>query len=289
LAEADEAVRDNPEVAEVYRRRAKVLEDQRQHERVIADYTEALRLEPDHAGTWYERGWQHRRVGNLEQALADYTEAVKLEPTSWLYRKYRAMAYREKGNTQEALADYTEALRLRPEDADILEDRAGLHARLGDHDAAIADYREAMRHGSARSRERIPPLLAEEHAERGDSHEEAGRYEQSVADLREALILVPDHLRALNMLAWILATCPRDTVRNGQEAVTKARWANELSEWKNALFLDTLAASYAEVGAFAEAVEWAGKAVALAKNEEEQEEYQKRLALYRAHRPFRGG
>ena len=58
----------------------------------------------------------------------------------------------------------------------------------------------------------------------------------------------------LNNLAWLLATCPDDNVRNGRRAVTLAEKAVELTERKNATYLDTLAAAYAEARRFDDAV-----------------------------------
>ena len=64
--------------------------------------------------------------------------------------------------------------------------------------------------------------------------------------------------------AWMLATNPNASVRNGAEAVELAQRAVELSGGREPAILDTLAAAYAEAGRFPEAVKTAQRAAALA-------------------------
>ena len=69
---------------------------------------------------------------------------------------------------------------------------------------------------------------------------------------------------ALNNLAWILATHPDETIRNGKEAVRLAERACEKTERKIPLMLGTLAAAYAEAGRFDDATSTAKEAEKLA-------------------------
>jgi tetratricopeptide (TPR) repeat protein len=49
-------------------------------DRAIADYTEALRLDPKYTFAYYNRGDAYRYNGDLDRAIADYTEALRLVP-----------------------------------------------------------------------------------------------------------------------------------------------------------------------------------------------------------------
>ena len=62
--------------------------------------------------------------------------------------------------------------------------------------------------------------------------------------------------------------------------------ACELTEWKNAAFIDTLAAACAESGDFDAAVKWQTKAIELSSNENEKEDLGTRLKLYQDKQPF---
>ncbi len=115
-------------------------------------------------------------------------------------------------------------------------------------------------------------------------------YQNAVEHYRAALRLKPDAPDILNNLAWLLATCPDDQVRNGAEAVQYAERACELTQNKQPVTLGTLAAAYAEVGRFDEAVATAQKACDLATQQNETILLQKNQALieiYRAHKPWR--
>jgi tetratricopeptide (TPR) repeat protein len=50
-----------------------------QYEQAIADYDEAIRLEPE-AATYHSRGLAKLHLQQYEQAIADYDEAIRLEP-----------------------------------------------------------------------------------------------------------------------------------------------------------------------------------------------------------------
>jgi serine/threonine-protein kinase len=86
-----------------------------------------------------------------------------------------------------------------------------------------------------------------------------------------------------------LATYPKNSVRNGAEAITLALQANQLCGGKDPVVLQTLAAAYAEGGQFAEAITTAEQALPLAQNQANPSvaaALRTQLELYRAGRPF---
>ena len=89
----------------------------------------------------------------------------------------------------------------------------------------------------------------------------------------------------LNGVAQTLATSPHAEVRNGSAAVGYAEAACKLTEFSNAVYVDTLAAAYAEKGDFDKAVQTQNKAIELAASDRA-EGIRTRLELYKARRPF---
>jgi len=113
-----------------------------------------------------------------------------------------------------------------------------------------------------------------------------GEFERSRDKYKLALALAPNHPSANGDYAWMLSTCRHPSFRDGQRAVFLANEACQLTNFKRASCLDTLAAAYAEVGDFENAVNFATRAIAIA-SPERLDECAKRLELYRQKLPYR--
>lgn len=91
------------------------------------------------------RGLAWRHKGDNDRAIADYTEAIRVDPTHALPYKNRCWARAALGrDLQQALTDCTESLRLKPSDADAMDSRGFVYLRLNRLDDAIADYDAAL-------------------------------------------------------------------------------------------------------------------------------------------------
>ena len=102
--------------------------------------------------------------------------------------------------------------------------------------------------------------------------------------------LAPGNFHALNNLAWLLATCPLETIRNGPEAVALARRACELTGFREPIPLNTLAAALAETGQFTEAVQMCARAVEAAYARQDvalAESFRAAARSYEEGRPYR--
>ena len=109
--------------------------------------------------------------------------------------------------------------------------------------------------------------------------------DEAISEFKKALAINPRFAKAYNKLAWIYATSPRETIRNGDEAVALATRACELTGFNKSEALDTLAVAYAEKGTFDKAVEYQLKAIELAPPQIEKD-LQKRLQLYKEKRAY---
>ena len=100
-----------------------------------------------------------------------------------------------------------------------------------------------------------------------------------------AIQLAPEPL-ALNNLAQIRASHPNPALRDGKQAVELAVRCCQLTSYQVATPLSTLAAAYAEVGQFDDAIKWQTAAIKLARAHR-QADLTARLTLYQAGKPYR--
>jgi hypothetical protein len=96
-------------------------------------YTEAIRLKPDYADAYINRGIARRNKDDLNGAIKDFTEAIRLEPNEAESFHDRAYARRLKGDLVGAINDYTQGLILNPKNVDIRIGLMGTFKILGRH------------------------------------------------------------------------------------------------------------------------------------------------------------
>src|SRR5262249_9799879 len=97
------------------------------------DHDEAIRLDPKFADAFYNRGNAYENKGDHDRAIANYSEAIRLNPTNLAAALgNRANSYAKKGNQARAIADYNEALRLDPTGALNLCNRGKTKLRMND-------------------------------------------------------------------------------------------------------------------------------------------------------------
>ena len=92
-------------------------ERERELDRTIAYYTERIRLDPNDATAFNNRGVSHSSRGNHAAAMADYNSAIRLNPNSSILFTNRGDAHRRSDNIRAAIADYEAALRIDPNNA----------------------------------------------------------------------------------------------------------------------------------------------------------------------------
>jgi len=178
---------------------------------------------------------------------------------------------------EKATEDLNMAVSLGLKTADIYATRGMMLSLMDEFEKALADFNEAIR---------MNPNDDESLGYRGLIWEEKGEYAKAHADYSKALAIDPENAVNCDAMAILLASCPDAKYRNGRQAVSLATKACQKAEWQNSGYLGTLAAAYAEVGDFKKAIEYGEKALENAFGVTK-EEGEKKLALYKANKPYR--
>ncbi len=250
----------------------------------VVDLTWAITLLPDidpvlyreRAAVW--KALDNQRQCDLDEAVADATLLIEKNQDDAAAYATRGQALNLLGEYAFAVNDFDEAIRVDPQNSHYYSGRGRARSILGNLDNALEDYNAAIE----RDAENVEAYLG-----RGAARQTLGKWGLAIADYRKAIELDAQATSPKAGLAWILAACPDDDLRSGEEARTLAQGLGEQSEWKNWLFVDIYAAACAEVGDFDEAVRREQLAIELAAEDVDPVELDGRLKLYEQQQPYR--
>ncbi len=217
----------------------------------------------------------------MDEAIAQFQQTIETTPGSAEAHNELAIALIQGGRPDEAVAQLRKALEIRPEFVEAYNNLGLVFLRASRMDQAIASFQEAVA---------IQPNNAAANRSLGQLLFQKGLLREAVAHYEAVLSVEAADAPTLNNLAWLLATCPDPSIRNGVRAVELARQAEKILGDGNPSVLGTLAAAYAEAGRFGEAVATAKQALALVAGNTTRAEataLQAQLDLYQTGLPFR--
>ena len=135
---------DKHDIATAFKNRANAYDDKHNHELAIKDYSDAIRLDPQDAIVFNDRGTTWTALGQYAQAIEDFGRALELKPGFAMAMSNCCFAKANLGQFEDAMVDCNEALRLRPQSPDSLASRAFLYLKMRRPDEAIRDYDAAL-------------------------------------------------------------------------------------------------------------------------------------------------
>ncbi len=159
----------------------------------IADYSKAIRLNPQFAVAYNNRGNVYSDKGVFDSAIADYSEAIRLDPLYSTAYNNRCVAYCAQARYDEAVTDADNAIHLNPQYANAYNNRGIAYSHRGELSNAIADYDQALH---------LYPQYANAYYNRGLAYQTRGDLKRAVADYDEAIRLNPQYALAYNNRGW---------------------------------------------------------------------------------------
>ena len=220
------------------------------------------------------------REGQYDLSIAFFNKAIEINPSCAEVYYNRGLSYKNKGHHFKAISDYTKAIELSPMYYAAYNNRGNAYCAKGKYDKAISDYSKSIE---------LNPWNAMTYSNRGIAYDKKSQYDKAISDLNKAIELNPGYADAYNYKAWMLATCQNTIYRDGAKAVELAKKAVKLDP--NNQNLNTLAAAYAEVGKFEDAMKTQKKVIDSLKKEGKPKhlinQCVEHLKSYKANKPWR--
>ncbi len=279
-AQLRKALEINPRYAQAHFNLGIALAGRGQTDEAIGHYEAALEIEPNHVEAHNSLGLALFSLGRFDQAIVHYRKSLKIKPNDVhvLYNLGSALAMR--GQIGEAIVHFRQVVKIEPNNARAHNNLGVALEKCGLIDEAIEHFQEALK---------IEPDYPGARQNLSKVQSQQARLLKALAERRELLQSRPDDVALLSETAWALATNPNASIRNGTEAVELARRAVRVSNARQPAVLATLAAAYAETGQFADAVQTAEQALALASSENQvalADALRGQIKLYRARIPI---
>jgi tetratricopeptide (TPR) repeat protein len=187
----------------------------------------------------------------------------------------------EKGQVDDAISKLQAAIDLRPENAPAHDNLAKALLKKGQVAGAMVQYRKLLE---------IEPGNVEARNTLGTALIQHGHVKEAIGQWQDVLAIQPDNGNATSNLAWVFATCPEDSIRDGERAVELGEKALRISGGKIPMIFRVLAAAYAENGRFSDAIEMARRGADLANSQGNPAlatDLASNIALYESGRPMR--
>lgn len=149
----NKAVRLNPDNAEIYYNRGIAYSKIGQYQNAISDYNEAIRLKPDYVEAYNNRGNIYGQHGQYQLAIEDFNKVIGINPNHFRAYNNRGLACSEMGQYQSAVKDFSKAISLKPDYANAYNNRAFSFFMLGDKISGCKDAKKSCTLGICKTLE----------------------------------------------------------------------------------------------------------------------------------------
>ena len=183
IARLTDAIRVSPNDASLYFQRGKTYSIEGELDKAIEDYTKAIRLDPNEPNIYFNRGLIHAKKGDFDQAIDDFDKVIRINPEHATAYAARGEAHGEKRDFDKAIADYNRAIEIDPNESRCHNGLGGVHVAKGDSPQAINCYNEAIR---------LSPGSAPPYNNRGLVYLRRREFVEAIADFDQAIRLLPE-------------------------------------------------------------------------------------------------
>ena len=239
LYACEQALRNDPDNADVYNLKGDVLSDLKRYGEALTAFERAIQLDPNSATAYKNKGVTLKNLKHYEEALANYERAIQLDPTLASAYGNKVVALMHLERYEEAMAACEQAFQLGLNSAVALANKGSILFALKRHEGALATLEQAiqldpgnaeiynhkgiMLHELKRFEEaltaferaiQLGPNLAITYSNKGNTLVMLKRYEEALAALERALLLDPNLVAASNLIVVRTTWKPLSPARN---------------------------------------------------------------------------
>ena len=189
LADYDEAIELDPGYAKAYNNRGNIYLFQGQFDKASADFNKAIELDPADGRTYANRGLVYAQENKMPEAISDFTKALEINSRLTEVYNNRGLAYMYQGKNIEAISDFNRAIAQEARYGDPYYNRGLSYLSMGNLEQAISDFNVSIE---------IDPNFSDGYNSRGLAYTYRGDLKQSVADYSKAIEINPNYLEAYN-------------------------------------------------------------------------------------------
>lgn len=183
--------------AHAYYTQGKIKYTAKNYEGAIANFDEAIHLEPDFSIAYFDRGRAKYNLGNYEGAMIDLEKGVKLSPEYAAIYHLMGVISILLNNYKGAITYFDKSIKLAPEDAEPYNFRGTAKYKLGDYHGAIVDFDKAVEinPGDANiynNRGNVKIYFGNFESKRGNLEKAQRLYKEAITDFDKAIQINPE-------------------------------------------------------------------------------------------------
>ncbi len=231
----------NNYIPRAHNHRGVALVDKKRYDSAIADFSQAIKLLPNYAKAYCNRGDVYALMGKRDLALQDLTKALEIDPFYARAYSSRGILYSKMNSYDLAIQDFTQALKIDPKSTKDYNNRGITYKLKGDYQHAIEDYSHAIS---------LNPNFYAAYLNRGKLHKVNAKWDLAIEDFAHAIMLNPKQVQpyferaniyeSLNQLDFaladynrVIAVDPQNSIAYYQKAVTYEKKGDSESATKN--------------------------------------------------------
>jgi tetratricopeptide (TPR) repeat protein len=197
-----------------------------QWDKAIADYNQAIRIDPENFNANYNRGLAYTALEQWDKAITDYTRAIRINPKYIKAYSNRSVAYNNLGQWDKSIADCSIAIGIDPDYKETYSNRGIAYCNLGQWNKAIADYAKAIE---------LDPNYATACYNLGVAHYNLEQIDKAIEDFTRALAIDPKYTDAY--------------YNRGLAYKSIGQWDMAIADYSSAIKIDpNLAEAYSDRG-----------------------------------------